>query len=167
MFKKPCAKAVPEVHGDEVWNSWAWNYVWWIFGGKISPVIFCPNKQSLKIRHQNFTTFRWFFTISKEVCHLALVLGVPSHYKANLLNGPFATSQHPSMYKHRQPHMPDAPPFGCFLGLRMWGNTGREGKQRTRRGKIKMKRDGKRVSMSNFSAAIKSNFVLNTGGTGL
>ena len=48
------------------------------FGGKNS-CRFSPSKSSLKICHQNFTTFfTMWFTISKEICHLVLTLGAMS-----------------------------------------------------------------------------------------
>ena len=49
--------------------------MWWIFGGNIS-CQFAPWKNSLKMWHQNFTTFFTLkITMSKEICHLVLTLG--------------------------------------------------------------------------------------------
>ena len=63
-------------------------YVVDFVGGKIYLSTFFPRKKSLKICHQNFTTFFTLkFTITKELCHLVLPLGAISRKEP--LNGPF------------------------------------------------------------------------------
>ena len=74
-----CAKAVPEVYGDENLKVSEGETCGGFFGGNHFLSSSAKKKYSLEICHQIFTTFFTLrFAISKEICHLVLILGAMS-----------------------------------------------------------------------------------------
>ena len=67
-----CAKAIPEVYGDEIWSFWGWS-MWCFWGGNHCLSIFAIKKSLKLFCYQHFTAFFTLkFAISKELCHLVL-----------------------------------------------------------------------------------------------